>query len=370
MARLNASLDTILAAMQPQIDPEVYVFTSAPAVPEGVDAFAIIREHESLTLIVPEREQQRLALAGDYRCRRIDPGIDTALDGIGFLARISAALAAEGIALNPIAANRRDHLFVPHDRADDALVVMNNLARSARARCEDGLWQFAPDIWIVEGETVPFYTMPYPTRMTVIRLADGGLWLHSPIRYSTQLSVRLAALGDVRYLVAPNPLHHLFIAAWAKAYPLAACFGAPGVQAKLPGLVLAPLADTSLPWRDEIDCMLFEGSPLMQEAVFHHRASHTLIVTDLIENFDPATLSLKNRLLARLAGVLAPRGRTPLDWRLSFFGAGRARAAHCARLIESWSPDRLVMAHGELIHTGAAEFLDHAFAYFTRGQPP
>ncbi len=365
MADLNAAL----AAMRPLLDPAIYVFATANALPSDVDAFAVIREPSAMTLVVREGEARRLGLVTEFVCRRIDPGVDTPLDGVGFLARIAGALAAAGIALNPVAGAKRDHLFVPKERADDALAIVTCVAREARHRAGDAsLWEFAPDVWLADGETVPFFTMAYPTRMTVVRLPTSELWVHSPIRHTEALAKALEALGTVSYLVAPNALHHLFMAAWVKAYPNARCFTAPGVAAKLPDITTEPLDDRT-PWREVIDQITFEGSPLMQEVVFLHKPSRTLIVTDLIENFDPNTLSWKDRMLARIGGVLAPHGGTPRDWRWSFFGRGLEKASACARTIRDWAPERLVLAHGEPIYGGAGPYIDQALGYFLRERP-
>ncbi len=368
MPRLNVALDVTLAGMRPHLDPEVYAFAAVGVLPPRLDScFAIIREPTSITLVLTEAEAQRLRLDVSFRCRRIDPGMDTSLDALGVIAAISTALAVAGIALNPIAAVARDHLFVPADRADDALEVLHEVVRAAQLRrssTDAGLQAFASDLWIAEGPPVKFYTMSYPTRMTVIRLNDGRLWLHSPIRYSAVLGARLDALGEIAYLVAPNPLHHLFIEGWAAAYPGATCLAAPGVAPKLPRLALKALSEPDPGWQCEIDHLVFEGSPLMKEAVFHHRASRTLIVTDLIERFDPRSLSAKDRLLARLAGVTLPHGGMPLDWRLSFFGQGRRRARACFARMQAWAPERLVMAHGEPIDADATACLHRALPGF------
>ncbi|WP_341503697.1 DUF4336 domain-containing protein [Gallaecimonas sp. GXIMD4217] len=71
--------------------------------------------------------------------------------------------------------------------------------------------QLADSLWRVDGEAVPFFGVPYTTRMTVVRLTDGRLWIHSPIRLTEQLKARLADLGEVRYLMAPNHLHRLYL---------------------------------------------------------------------------------------------------------------------------------------------------------------
>lgn len=133
---LNDPLNATLAVMRPQLDPITYVFAASDGPPRGFDAyFAIIREREGTTLV---GDEERLRAAGvvvpqsSPRWHRIDPGIDTDLDAVGVMARISGEFAAHGIAVNPIAALRRDHFFVPVDRAAEAVEVLRGIARSAR----------------------------------------------------------------------------------------------------------------------------------------------------------------------------------------------------------------------------------------------
>lgn len=84
--------------------------------------------------------------------------------------------------------------------------------------------------------------------------------------------------------------------------------------------------DLQWPWADEIKQVLFTGSPLMEECIFFHQESGVLIVTDLIENFPATDFTFWQRLFAKGAGVLAPNGKMPIDWRLSFiFSKSHAR---------------------------------------------
>ncbi|SEA22469.1 DUF4336 domain-containing protein [Alkalimonas amylolytica] len=224
--------------------------------------------------------------------------------------------------------------------------------------------QLADSVWMVDGPAVPFYGMPYTTRMVIVRLEDGALWVHSPIQWQPAFKQQLAALGEVKYLIAPNHLHHLFLADWQQQYPEARLYGTAQVQAKRPELTYAGILDetTHTPWQQDIAQLLFTGSKAMQEAVFFHRASCILILTDLIENFSPKHFNPWQRLLARLMGILAPQGQTPLDWRLSFvFGKAQARE-HLLRML-SWQPECIVMAHGELVQHDAVAFLRHSFRW-------
>src|SRR6185369_5835835 len=76
----------------------------------------------------------------------------------------------------------------------------------------------APDLWVADrGQT--FYGLPVGTRMTVIRLADGSLLLHSPVELDAGLRQELDAVGHVRYVVAPNRVHHLYAGRVAESYP-------------------------------------------------------------------------------------------------------------------------------------------------------
>ena len=110
--------------------------------------------------------------------------------------------------------------------------------------------KLAENLWLVDGETVSFLGLPYRTRMTVIRLSDGGLWVHSPVRHSAELAGALAELGPVRYLVAPNALHHLFLKDWQQHCPAAEVYGTAKVMAKRPDIhFTGELGNAGMPWQ-------------------------------------------------------------------------------------------------------------------------
>ncbi len=189
---------------------------------------------------------------------------------------------------------------------------------------------------------------PYPTRMAVVRLADGGLWIWSPIELNDALAAELEALGPVRQLVAPNKLHHLYLGAWAERFPDARLHAPPGLAEKRRDLHFhAELADAPDPaWAGQIDQVVFRGSFFLEEVVFFHRASGTALVCDLVQRFDPATLTGWLGLLMKLWGLTGPDGSTPREWRASWLDRKAGRAALTTAL--AWSPERLVIAHGVL----------------------
>ena len=149
------------------------------------------------------------------------------------------------------------------------------------------LQPFGPEIWIADGPMASFYGFPYPTRMAVIRLSDGSLFVWSPVALSTALRAAVDALGPVRHLVSPNALHHLFLAEWTSAYPEARLYASPRLRRKRRDLSFnAELGDTPEPaWAGDTDQVVLHGSFALTEIVFFHRHSRTALFADLIQNF-------------------------------------------------------------------------------------
>jgi len=226
------------------------------------------------------------------------------------------------------------------------------------------LQEIAHNLWIHDGETVNFLGLPYSTRMTVIKLEQTRLWVYSPTALVPELKTAIDSLGEVSYLITPNKLHHLFLSQWAEAYPQAMRYAAPGLMGKRSDIVFdKELSSEAEPeWRKDIKQTVFFGSPVMKEVVFFHEASKTLILADLIENFDPLIFTPWKRFLAKLTGILAPNGKTPVDWRMSFvLGKKQARAA--LKTMLAWQPENIIIAHGQCIFGNATEFLRRSFAW-------
>jgi len=220
------------------------------------------------------------------------------------------------------------------------------------------------DLWTADGPDVRFLGLfPYPTRMAVVRLRNGELWIWSPIALDDALAEDVAALGPVRHLVSPNKLHHLSLGTWQSRFPEAHLYASPGLARKRPDLAFdAELGDApESAWAEDIDQVIFRGSFFMDEVVFFHRASRTALVTDLVQRFDPrATLGWRG-LLMRLDGLVGERGSTPREWRASYWNRRAGRAARDAAL--AWSPQRLLVAHGMSVEENARDVLGQALAW-------
>ncbi len=221
---------------------------------------------------------------------------------------------------------------------------------------------FAHGVWTVDGPTVSVAGFRYPTRMAIIRSADKGLFIWSPVALSEALRAAVAALGPVRFIVAPNSLHHLHLAEWQSAYPAAKVFAAPGLAARRRDLRFdgelgaAPEGE----WAGDIDQVLMRNA-LTTEAVFFHRASRTVLFTDLVQHFPPGWFSGWRAIVARLDRMTGAEPAVPQKFRLGFADRKAARAA--LQRILAWPAERVLMAHGSPITENGQAFIARAFAW-------
>lgn len=223
-------------------------------------------------------------------------------------------------------------------------------------------------VWIVDGPAIRFYGVPFSTRATVIRLKSGDVWVHSPTKLTESLRAEVAELGPVRHLIAPNWIHYAYLPDWQAAFPGVTTWAAPGVasRARQRGMELhidhRLGQDAPEDWAGEIDQMIVEGSSTHREAVFFHRATRTLILTDLIENFEPKNMPLWMRPVLRLAGIADPHGSMPRDMRATFRG-GQYQLAAAIRQMIDWGPERVILAHGRWFERDGVAELKRAFGW-------
>jgi len=229
----------------------------------------------------------------------------------------------------------------------------------------------ARDIGIVDGPfeylTVGGIRLPLPftTRMTVVRLSNGDLFLHSPIKFDERLAEELHGLGTVRHLVSPNQFHYAHIGEWAKAFPGTIAWASPRVRqrarARRVEVIFTRDLGASAPeeWGREIDQLLFPGG-YFKEFIFFHKASRTLILTDTIINIELEKVSEPWRTAVKLTGMCPPYGQIFFGMRLPLlFQWRRAKAA--IGKIHSWQPQRIVLSHGRCFDADADEVIRRIF---------
>ena len=220
----------------------------------------------------------------------------------------------------------------------------------------------APNLWVIDRPfKLPYVRVEIGTRMTCIRLANGGLFLHSPVKLDPVLLNSIDALGEVRAIVASNKLHHRFLAEYITSYPRAGVYAAPGLSQKRLDLPFnGELGDEpQTEWRGQIEQHLFRGAPPLNEVVFFHPATRTLILTDLAFNMSKEA-SKGSRLFYWL-------------WDVGHFGPhrfvrlrgirDRRAARESIEKILSWNFDRVIVSHGEVLETDGYNQFAAAFAF-------
>lgn len=220
------------------------------------------------------------------------------------------------------------------------------------------------NIWTAAGPQVEVLGFGYPTRMVVIRLSDGGLFIWSPTALVPELRAEVDALGPVRHLVSPTAMHNLFLSQWQAAYPQARLYAPPGLRARRPDLAFDDdLVDGGgpHPWAEEIDQVHVAGNRIAVEVVFFHRPSRTVLFADLLQQLDPASLRGWRALIARLDLMTGDQPQTPRKFRLAFTDRKAARAA-LAR-IQAWPARRVLMAHAPPVLDDGQALIARAFAW-------
>lgn len=220
--------------------------------------------------------------------------------------------------------------------------------------------ELAPDLWCAE-RSQRFFGVELGARMTVVRLPGNALFVHSPLRLDETLRADLASLGEVRYIVAPNRTHHLYVGDYFTAYPGARTFASPALAKKRADLPFHEILGDAAPsaWVGQIDQCLFE--PVLSEVVFFHRNSRTLLLTDLVSNIQHCP-NLRGRVLLRADGAFR-RFALPRAIKLPIALAYRKRARAAITRIFGWDFDRVVMAHGEVVEHGGQAALRRAYAF-------
>jgi hypothetical protein len=202
------------------------------------------------------------------------------------------------------------------------------------------------DIWHVPG---PDMRQPGGVRMplasVVLRLPDRSLVIYSPIDFDAATLAALAALGEVRHLIVPSRLHHLFASAAAGRWPTARIHAAPGVRAKAPQLRVDHMLGQPEPaWQGVLDVEAIGGTPSIDEHVAFHRPSGTLLCTDLVFNITKPA-NLRTRLVLAMTGVGGGRLAQSRVWR--FARRDRAAARASVERILAWPIAQVAPCHGE-----------------------
>lgn len=214
------------------------------------------------------------------------------------------------------------------------------------------------NIWIATRE-IRFFGVETGSRMTVVRLPEGGLFVHSPVALDPDTRREVDALGEVRAVVAPSLFHHLHVGAWMEAYPKAIFAACQGLDWKRPDLAFTCiLGDTPHPvWAGQIEQIYFSARR-ENEVVFFDSRSKTMICADALLNLSTHPSSM-TRLFAKIVGNDAP-GTGYLEYVM--VRDRRVGRRQVDRILD-WKPERIILSHGAHVHENGTGIIRHAYAW-------
>ncbi len=197
------------------------------------------------------------------------------------------------------------------------------------------------------------------TRTTVVRLGNGDLFVHSPGPAKDGDFAALDDCGQVAHIVAPNLFHHFSVKDWKARYPDASVHAPPGFEDKVSDLPFETLGDSApAAWANELDQVAIQGAPRLNEIVFCHRASRTLLLTDLCFNMQHSD-SWITRFFMKLMGGYGHFGPSRLA--RSMMKDKAAVKAGVDRVL-ALDFDRVTVTHGDVVESGGNAGLRDAFA--------
>ncbi len=229
------------------------------------------------------------------------------------------------------------------------------------------LQQIDSNLWVAE-QPLKFMGLSVGTRMTVIRLADDSLLLISPIQITSEIKQQLDNLGTVEYLIAPNLFHYLYLAECQKTYPEAKVYAPSGLETKQPNLKInKTFAQDDIQFNSELEYTLFAGFQAfivpkiktVNEIVFYHPSTKTLIITDSAFNFDN-TFPFVTQLAARVIGSY--QNLKP-SWLEKIAVRDKEKAKRSIDEIMAWDFERVIMGHGKIVETNAKQELASGYQW-------
>ncbi|MDG1482852.1 MAG: DUF4336 domain-containing protein [Myxococcota bacterium] len=220
------------------------------------------------------------------------------------------------------------------------------------------LTQLAEALWVAHHPHT-FIGLNFGARMTIIKLPDGSLLLHSPIPITDGLAADIDRLGAVRHLIAPNLFHHLFIGDAAARWPEATVYGPEGLAKKRPDLTIdRTLSPEVLP--EGIVGVSLAGMAPLAETVLFHPPSATLVSCDLVLNFT-APRGRWTKLYLSLNGINGTPGVSKLVATTAFKDHAAIRKGLDDILALPF--DRLIVSHGDVLESGGHPVFQESFAW-------
>lgn len=206
--------------------------------------------------------------------------------------------------------------------------------------------------------------IPMTTRMTLAKIKENEWAAISPVPLQESSIQEINEHGKVRYLIAPNNFHHLFIQDAQQYWPDAELFIPASLTKKRPDLTSASVLTkaANYPWCDELKPLHVSGSEMIEEFFFFHPASATLVMTDVCFNL----IQPKGFRQSLFAAITGTKGELKTSRMINFLFKDKAAMKNSIEEVLDWPFERLIVAHGDIIEHNAAKRLQNSFHWLLK----
>ncbi len=223
--------------------------------------------------------------------------------------------------------------------------------------------EFVADrIWLMEYP-IRYFGTRLNARTTLIKTEEGKLIVHSPGPLTEATREFVADLAPVSVILAPGTFHHLYAKEWSNYYDRAELFVCPGLERKIPALKDARIIEDGIGyvWSTELEHLTTKGSWIVNEVVLFHGSTRTLLVVDLIENFtDRSQFNWMLKFWLKYVFMMWDKPKPAPEYQIGWYHRNKARAM--LEEILQWDFDRIILSHGDLIHSGGKAVARQAWA--------
>ena len=248
-----------------------------------------------------------------------------------------------------------------------------------------------PNITTLSVPFLRFGRVKIGGRGTLVKLQTGNVAVFSPVALTPTVKDKVQSLGAVKYIIAPDIEHHIFLSNWAQEYPEAEVIGMEGLPEKREfddatkgtkfSHVFSEKNKLDIKITPEFDAEFsyeYFHSHMNKELVFLHKPTRTLIEADLLfnlpatEQFSKSGVDARSGILTKLFGALMnTQGNMIWQKRVLWYGPGskdRAGFGASAKRVKAWDFDRIIPCHGDVIETGGKSIFENATAWFTEAK--
>ena len=206
-------------------------------------------------------------------------------------------------------------------------------------------------------------------RMTIVKLSNGGLWVHSPTALSPELIEEMDELGSVSFIVGASNGHNIWLREWQDAFPDAALYVSGGIPKKLKLTNYQVLGESHENiWEEDLAREFMLGVPFFSESVFLHRMTKSLIVTDLIQNYSdersPGLDGFVTQYFFEPIGFKGTCVAPPL--KIGFMIKDKSNFSLFIERILGWEFERIIVTHGDIIELNAKQVFANLCGRFVK----